>query len=225
MAVIVIVADSPEKAKLAASYLAPEGHVVTIASDVEQAAAALEARPAHAIVLDVAQVADYGRKIGDWVGRLRKVSAAPIMVLVDPADLHQYEPAAGIEDFLVWPCRPEELLARLRQLLHRAGIADNKKLIKAGDLSIDPEQYKVWVAGVPVTLTFKEFELLKLLASSPGRVFSREKLLSMVWGYDYFGGDRTVDVHVRRLRSKVEAWGHSFIETVRNVGYKFREQA
>ncbi|MBI4294607.1 MAG: response regulator transcription factor [Chloroflexi bacterium] len=146
------------------------------------------------------------------------------MILIEQAELPKYEPAIGVDDFQVWPCHTEELLARLRQMLRRAGIVDGNKLIKVGKLSIAPEQYKVWVAGVPVTLTFKEFELAKLLASSPGRVFSREQLLSMVWGYDYFGGDRTVDVHIRRLRSKIEAWGHSYIETVRNVGYRFREQ-
>ena len=78
------------------------------------------------------------------------------------------------------------------------------------------------MAGRKVLLTFKEYELLKLLASTPGRVYSRDKLLDQVWGYQYFGGTRTVDVHVRRLRSKIEDASHTFIETVRNVGYRFR---
>ena len=74
-----------------------------------------------------------------------------------------------------------------------------------------------------VELTFKEFELLKLMASNRGRVFTRDALLDKIWGYDYFGGDRTVDVHIRRLRSKIEEFGHTFIETVRNIGYRFRK--
>jgi DNA-binding response OmpR family regulator len=80
---------------------------------------------------------------------------------------------------------------------------------------------EVTVNGSIVELTFKEYELLKLMASNPGRVYTREVLLNKIWGYDYFGGDRTVDVHIRRLRSKIEDSGHSYIETVRNIGYKF----
>lgn len=224
MAVVLIVSGDAQGAKLVASYLAQDGHLPLVAPDVEHAAAVARERPPHAIVLDVSRLADNSTRLGNRVSRLREGSLAPIMVVVEPADLPKYQPATGIEDFLVWPCRPEELVARLRQLLHRTGMVEGNKLIKAGDLSIAPEQYKVWVAGVPVTLTFKEFELIKLLASHPGLVFSREQLLSTVWGYDYFGGDRTVDVHIRRLRSKIETWGHSFIETVRNVGYRFREQ-
>ncbi len=95
-------------------------------------------------------------------------------------------------------------------------------VIKSGDLIIDPVKCEVHLGGRLLALTFKEYEMLKLLAINPGKVFTREALLNEVWGYDYFGGDRTVDVHVRRLRAKVEDPVHSFIETVRNVGYKFK---
>ena len=90
---------------------------------------------------------------------------------------------------------------------------------------IDQTRYEVTVSGHRVLLTFKEYELLRLLAQNPGRVFSREELLSRVWGYEYFGGTRTVDVHVRRLRSKVQDANHTFIETVWNVGYRFKPAA
>jgi two-component system alkaline phosphatase synthesis response regulator PhoP len=95
--------------------------------------------------------------------------------------------------------------------------------IRSGDLVINTQQYDVFLAGRTVLLTFKEYELLKLLASNPGRVFSREQLLEQVWGYQYFGGTRTVDVHVRRLRSKIEDATHTFVDTVWNVGYRFRQ--
>ena len=95
-------------------------------------------------------------------------------------------------------------------------------LLKVGDLSIDQERYVVTVAGRRVALTYKEFQLLVLLASNPGRVYTREALLSQIWGYDYLGGTRTVDVHIRRLRSKVESPGRSFVETIWNVGYRFK---
>ncbi|MBI4340972.1 MAG: winged helix-turn-helix transcriptional regulator [Candidatus Omnitrophica bacterium] len=92
-----------------------------------------------------------------------------------------------------------------------------------GALVIDFERYEVHVKGEPVDLTYKEFELLKFLATHPGKVFTREALLDKVWGYDYYGGTRTVDVHIRRLRSKIESRGATYIDTVRNVGYKFLE--
>ena len=88
-------------------------------------------------------------------------------------------------------------------------------------ISIDFERYEVHVHGEPIDLTYKEFELLKFLAMHPGKVFTREALLDKVWGYDYYGGTRTVDVHIRRLRSKIETGGAAYIDTVRNVGYKF----
>ena len=97
--------------------------------------------------------------------------------------------------------------------------------MKVGDLSIDLDRYDVSVDGRRVSLTYKEFQLLVLLASNPGRVYTRDALLSQVWGYDYLGGTRTVDVHVRRLRSKVEAPGTAFVETVWNVGYRFKAPA
>ena len=95
-------------------------------------------------------------------------------------------------------------------------------MLKSGELTIDLERYDVTVSGRRVSLTYKEFQLLVLLASNPGRVYTRDALLSQIWGYDYLGGTRTVDVHVRRLRSKVEGPGRSYVETIRNVGYRFR---
>ena len=97
------------------------------------------------------------------------------------------------------------------------------KLIKHGDLIIDLPKYEVRQAGRLIVLTLKEYELLCLLSSNPGKVFSREALLNKIWGYNYFGGARTVDVHITRLRNKIEDGSHSFIETVRGVGYRFKE--
>ena len=99
--------------------------------------------------------------------------------------------------------------------------SESSELIKCNGLTIDLATYEVTVHGSKVDLTFKEYELLNLLASNKGRVFTREAPLDKIWGYDYFGGDRKVDVHVRRLRSKIEDVNHIYIETVRNIGYKF----
>jgi DNA-binding response OmpR family regulator len=101
------------------------------------------------------------------------------------------------------------------------GAATGSGIIRAGELAIDPDTYAAKLKGRPLDLTYKEFELLKFLAQHPGRVFTRDQLLREVWGYDYFGGTRTVDVHVRRLRAKLGSEYESMIGTVRQVGYKF----
>ena len=124
------------------------------------------------------------------------------------------------DDFVIKPYDTRELVARANRLLHRNAGSDTE-VIKHGSISIDTARCEVTVNGHRKMLTFKEYELLKFLANNPGRVFTRDTLLDRVWGYDYFGGDRTVDVHVRRLRSKIEDSGHVFIETVRNIGYRF----
>lgn len=128
------------------------------------------------------------------------------------------------DDFIVRPCDTRELVVRANRLLHR-NAGSNAEVISYSDLSIDTARCEVTVEGHRKILTFREYELLKFLASNPGRVFTRDTLLDRVWGQDYFGGDRTVDVHVRRLRSKIEDCDHVFIETVRNIGYWFNRNS
>lgn len=127
----------------------------------------------------------------------------------------------GIDEFVLDPCEPEELVCRLRLLLWRTKSIKGDQIIKIGALLIDMMNYDVSVDGMPVELTFKEYELLRFLATHKGRVFTRESLLDHVWGYDYYGGTRTVDVHIRRLRAKLAPSSDNLIETVRNVGYRF----
>ncbi len=109
----------------------------------------------------------------------------------------------------------------MRRLLAQHGPIESDDVLRQGALAIDTAGYRVYVDGALVELTFKEYELLRFLAMHPGRVYSREALLDKVWGYDYFGGARTVDVHIRRIRSKIERDAFTFIETVRSVGYRF----
>ncbi|MDN5855118.1 MAG: response regulator transcription factor, partial [Actinomycetia bacterium] len=130
----------------------------------------------------------------------------------------------GMDDFILTTAGPAELEARLRVGTGRIEEEQDdpdSHLIKSGGVVVDDVTYTAKLDGRVLDLTFKEFELLKYLAQHPGRVFSREQLLQEVWGYDYFGGSRTVDVHVRRLRSKLGADKESLIGTVRNVGYRF----
>lgn len=156
------------------------------------------------------------------IEKIKEHFSVPAIIFIARESLSSYEPFQGIEDFIVMPYILPEVEARIKQALWEKQNIKSENTIKRGDLVIDLPSYKVFLAGKPVDLTFKEYELLRFLASKPGKVFSRETLLNQVWGYDYYGGDRTVDVHIRRLRSKIEDAAHSFIETVWNVGYRFK---
>lgn len=169
---------------------------------------------------DLILVTDDGRSSSALIDELCRLRRVPIIALTRLDIVSHLYDRLTVDDFLVEPWNPAELVTRSRRLLGRSG-DDPANQISHGDLLIDTARCEVTLAGRPVLLTFKEYELLRFLASSPGRVFTRDSLLNRVWGYDYFGGDRTVDVHIRRLRSKIEPLGHNFIETVRNIGYRF----
>lgn len=140
----------------------------------------------------------------------------PILLLVPATGLALVNREWGMTDFITDGAEPAELDARIR-LLHKKS---DSHALSAGALRLDEEAYQVTLSGDPLNLTYTEFELLRYLMQHPGRVLSREVLLNQVWGYDYFGGTRTVDVHIRRLRAKLGQYDH-FIGTVRNVGYRF----
>jgi DNA-binding response OmpR family regulator len=129
----------------------------------------------------------------------------------------------GIDDLVLATAGPAEIEARLRLAVGKLGtpVSADSATIRVGELTIDQDTYAARLKGRPLDLTYKEFELLKFLAQHPGRVFTRDQMLREVWGYDYFGGTRTVDVHVRRLRAKLGSEYESMIGTVRQVGYKF----
>lgn len=153
---------------------------------------------------------------------LEAADGPALIAVVDPERPAGFEPALGVDDFVAASASPSELSLRIRQALWRRTGVDAQNVIRCGDLEMDLASYTVRIGGRPVDLTYKEYELLRFLATNPGRVFNRETLLNKVWGYDFYGGARTVDVHIRRLRSKIEDLHYAFIETVRNVGYRFR---
>jgi DNA-binding response OmpR family regulator len=129
------------------------------------------------------------------------------------------------DDFCVLPARPEELVARLQHLFWRTGQSLRPDIIEYGPLMLNLETYQAAVAGRVLDLTYMEYELLRFLAGHPAKVFTRETLLSRVWGYEYYGGARTVDVHIRRLRAKLGEEHAHLIQTVRSVGYRFGQVA
>jgi DNA-binding response OmpR family regulator len=201
--------------------LALLGHQVKILP--AEGSALLDAPDADVILVDgrleLAQARDLCRLIRTTG------SDAPVILLVTEGGLSVVTADWGMDDVVLHTCGPAELEARLRLAIGRyaAGAVDDPEahLIRSGEVTVDDATYTAKLGGRTLDLTFKEFELLKFLAQHPGRVFSRQQLLSEVWGYDYFGGTRTVDVHVRRLRAKLGPEHETLIGTVRNVGYRF----
>jgi DNA-binding response OmpR family regulator len=144
----------------------------------------------------------------------------PLVLVLTEGGLTAVSADWGVDDVLLETAGPAEVDARIRLVIGRLAQEKSASKIQASGVVIDEASYSAKVHGRPLDLTFKEFELLRFLATHPSRVFTREQLLSEVWGYDYFGGTRTVDVHVRRLRAKLGDL-ESLIGTVRNVGYRF----
>ncbi|GAC1518257.1 MAG: response regulator transcription factor [Acidimicrobiales bacterium] len=154
--------------------------------------------------------------------RKRDLPLEPVLFLVGVTQLEDLELREDLyDDFCVTPFQPKELEARLKHLFWRTGRGTRPELIEYGALILNLETYQAALAGKPLDLTYMEYELLKFLATHPGKVFTREVLLSRVWGYEYYGGARTVDVHIRRLRAKLTDEHAGLIQTVRSVGYRF----
>jgi len=152
-----------------------------------------------------------------------KSGASPtVLVIIDEERLRRFDPDTTPNDFIAVGASAEEVCARVHQALWRRHGVDARNVLQCGDLEMDLANYTVHVSGRPIELTYKEYELLRFLATNRDRVFTRETLLSKVWGYDFYGGACTVDVHIRLLRAKLEEHHRPFIETVRNVGYRFR---
>jgi DNA-binding response OmpR family regulator len=144
----------------------------------------------------------------------------PVLVVISEGGLAALKVTWGFHDWLLPQASPAEIETRRRLVVEVAAARRPDRAASVGDLTIDEDSYQVRLRGQPLDLTYREFELLKALANAPNRVFTRELLLSEVWGYDYYGGSRTVDVHVRRLRAKLGPEYESVIVTVRGVGYK-----
>lgn len=153
------------------------------------------------------------------------LAVAPLLLVVRGTQLADLDGRHDtFDDFCLAPAHPTELEARVRHLLAaEPGLALEPDVVQYEALVLNLETYQAAIDGTPLDLTYMEYELLKFLASNPGRVFTREILLSRVWGYEYYGGARTVDVHIRRLRAKLGEEHAGLIQTVRSVGYKFGE--
>lgn len=220
MSIVALLSDrSPQVAVPALGDLLPDLKIEPLSTSSLEHVLAIEPQ----VVL-----VDAGENPGQaWsvVQALRDTGASmPVMVVVERDQLERY-PWAELADEFIYPGAPAgELRVRLAMLRRHAGTGDGS-VIRLGPLSLDTETYRVTASGRSLDLTFKEFELLRYLATRPGRVFTRPALLREVWGYDFYGGTRTVDVHVRRLRAKLGPEHEQLIETVRSVGYRAADPA
>jgi DNA-binding response OmpR family regulator len=219
---ITIVSNHDELQRAVTAALSPGDYRVRALPHGEPAVEELSQDPPYVLIFDHGD----GGHVEEWreLGRQEQIREhSALMAILAPEHRHLLEVAPAPEDFVLWPASAVEILLRVRAILRRRANVDSENVLRCGALLIDLANYKVMLDGRPIELTYKEYELLRFLASNRDKVFTREALLNRVWGYDYFGGARTVDVHIRRLRSKIEDRGHAFIETIRNVGYRFHE--
>ena len=218
---ILVVNKSEQEAGSLMSLMAERGYSADKVQGGEQALSMMiERYSPDAVIVDVKQCS---RQELHHLHDVNYSGRTQFLGLMNRETAIDYDSTLGLDDFVLEPYEPAELITRLERLVRRRDEASGSKLIRCGDLVIDPSKYEVRLAGKLIALTLKEYDLLCFLASNRGLVFSRKALLSKIWGHDYFGGARTVDVHIRRLRSKIEDSRHSFIDTVRGAGYKFKE--
>ncbi len=217
MELLLLTADADPESVLPALALLPFG----VRAAPPEIAALLDAGPHDAVLVDARTDLAAARSLCRLLGSTGM--DVPVIAVVTEGGLVAVSGEWGVDDILLPGTGPAEVDARLRLLRQRPGadaMAGGGALV-LGDLVIDEATYTARLRGRPLELTYKEFELLKYLAQHAGRVFTRAQLLQEVWGYDFFGGTRTVDVHVRRLRAKLGPEHEQLIGTVRNVGYKF----
>lgn len=216
---VLVVGKSERDISSIAASIAGMSHFISSAWDLDSLADAVATGSPEVVVVDMREGDTGLAHAKDLIGAYDQVAEAPRIAVVESADGADVQ-SKYLADFILYPYENSELSARLTRLLNR-GRARDGKLLGADGLEIDAESFEVAVDGRQLTLTFKEFELLRFLAANPGRVHTREALLNRVWGYEYFGGLRTVDVHVRRIRAKLGPRHENLIQTVHGVGYKF----
>ncbi len=225
---MLLVDDNKSITSVLKEYAKTEGYEVHVAHDGEEAYKIFTEHSFDIVLLDVMMPV----KDGFWVCReIRKKSNVPIIMITARGE--DFERIMGLDmgadDYIVKPFSPSEVMARVRAIMRRITVTSSdtstSKKICIGNLSVDIESYIVEIDNNNINLTKKEFDILWTLVSNKDKVFSRDNLLDSLWGYDYFGDNRTVDTHVKRLRAKLDKFEHNTwsIKTIRGVGYKFED--
>lgn len=220
---ILLVDDEPDILEIVGYNLSTEGYEIFTAKNGKEAITEAKKHLPHLIILDVMMPVMDGVEACEKLRLLPQLSETVITFLTargeDYSQVAGFE--AGADDYITKPIKPKVLISKVKALLRRFKEKEEApENIKIGDLIIDREEYKVIKSGTTINLPRKEFELLALLASKPGKVFKREVILNHVWGNDVVVGGRTIDVHIRKLREKI---GDVSFKTVKGVGYKFVE--
>lgn len=217
---ILLVDDEPDILEFLSYNLRKEGYTVFTAATGEEGIALAKKEMPHLVLLDVMMPGVDGIEVCRELRSAQGMEGVVIAFLTarseDYSHIAGFE--AGADDYINKPIKPRVLLSRIKALLRRSPNDAETKTVDAGKLRIDRESYLVFKDGQEISLPRKEFELLSLLASKPGKVFGRDEILNKVWGDEVVVGDRTIDVHIRKLREKL---GEEFIRTVKGVGYKF----
>lgn len=219
MATVLVVDDDPHIRELLLLYLRREGYDTKEAADGKEALEVLEETQVHLAIVDIMMPNIDGYEL---CKNIRDIYDIPIMMLTAKSEITDKEKAflAGTDDYIVKPFEPREVLFRIKALLRRFQMM-NEDIINFGNTTVNRTSYEVTSNGKLISLPLKEFELLALLGSYPGRTFTREQLIELVWGLDFSGSDRTIDVHIKRLRERFKEIDDSFtIDTVRGLGYK-----
>ncbi len=227
MTTILVVDDEELILELLRFNLEKEGYLVCVAKDGQEALECVKKVRPDLIVLDLMLPGMDGLEVCRRIRSVQSFQQIPIIMLTAKGE--EFDKVLGLElgadDYMTKPFSPRELLARIKARLRRINLPEEAdSLVTRGDLRIDVKEFRVYVRGAETELTPKEFELLRVLVTYPGKVYSRDELLERIWGYEYDGDTRTVDVHVRHLRLKIERdpSNPEYIETLRGIGYRFK---
>ena len=218
---ILIADDEPDLRRMLSAYLKAEGFAPSVAADGREALERMRAETPDLVVLDVGMPGIDGLEV---LRRIRADSDVPVIMLT--ARSEEVDRVVGLtvgaDDYVTKPFSPRELAARIKAVLRRGRRPGDDEVLRFSGFTIDPARREVLHDGKPISLTTLEFDLLAALASAPGRVFTRDQLLQRVWGWDYFGVDRVVDVHIANIRKAIgdDAADPAIIGTVRGVGYR-----
>ena len=225
MTAILVIDDEAAIRSIVEAYLKAEGNLVYLAEDGVQGLALFRRHKPDLVILDIMLPGMDGLEV---LQHIRRESAVYVLLLT--AKSEEMDRIVGLtvgaDDYLTKPFSPRELVARVKAILRRGRGSEEEQVLHFRHLRIDAQRHEVYRDDEPIDLTAREFKLLKLLATYAGMVLSREQLLEQVWGYDYYGEDRVVDVHIGHIRQKLEinVTDPQFILTVRGVGYKFGDQ-